>query len=193
LLIASAPARSSRLRKPRARTPLLCLLLLMSGCSFFEATPQVRGNRVDADVLKELTPGTSTRADATALLGSPTAKATFDDNQWIYIGSMTRPVIGQTQKVLSQDVVLLTFNEQGVLRDVKQLNKDDALPVTMVARATPSPGSEASILQQLLGNVGRFSPGGLGAGSLGSGSNSNSGSVPEGGAPSSGNRTGGSY
>lgn len=193
MLIASAPARSSRLRKPRARTPLLCLLLLMSGCSFFEATPQVRGNRVDADVLKELTPGTSTRADATALLGSPTAKATFDDNQWIYIGSMTRPVIGQTQKVLSQDVVLLTFNEQGVLRDVKQLNKDDALPVTMVARATPSPGSEASILQQLLGNVGRFSPGGLGAGSLGSGSNSNSGSVPEGGAPSSGNRTGGSY
>jgi outer membrane protein assembly factor BamE (lipoprotein component of BamABCDE complex) len=169
------------------------VLLLMSGCSFFEATPQVRGNRVDADVLKELTPGTSTRADATALLGSPTAKATCDANQWIYIGSMTRPVIGQTQKVLSQDVVLLTFNEQGVLRDVKQLNKDDALPVTMVARATPSPGSEASILQQLLGNVGRFSPGGLGAGSLGSGSNSNSGSVPEGGAPSSGNRTGGSY
>jgi outer membrane protein assembly factor BamE (lipoprotein component of BamABCDE complex) len=169
------------------------MMLLLSGCSFFEATPQVRGNRVDADLLKELTPGTSTRADATALLGSPTAKATFDDNQWIYIGSMTRPVIGQTQKVLSQDVVLLTFNEQGVLRDVKQLNKGDALPVTMVARATPSPGSEASILQQLLGNVGRFSPGGLGGATLGSGSNSNSGSVPEGGAPSGGNRTGGSY
>jgi outer membrane protein assembly factor BamE (lipoprotein component of BamABCDE complex) len=165
-------------------------MLLLSGCSFFEATPQVRGNRVDADLLKELTPGTSTRADATALLGSPTAKATFDDNQWIYIGSMTRPVIGQTQKVLSQDVVLLTFNEQGVLQGVKQLNKGDALPVTMVARATPSPGSEASILQQLLGNVGRFSPGGLGGATLGSGSNSNSGSVPEGGAPSGGNRTG---
>ena len=165
-------------------------MLLLSGCGFFEATPQVRGNRVDADVLKELTPGTSTRADATALLGSPTAKATFDDNQWIYIGSMTRPVIGQTQKVLSQDVVLLTFNDQGVLRDVKQLNKNDALPVTMVARATPSPGSEASILQQLLGNVGRFTPGGLGAGSVGTGSNSNSGSVPEGGAPSGGTRTG---
>src|SRR6185437_5750288 len=184
-LVPSAPPR-----RWRRRAPILCLMLLLSGCGFFEATPQVRGNRVDADVLKELTPGTSTRADATALLGSPTAKATFDDNQWIYIGSMTRPVIGQTQKVLSQDVVLLTFNQQGVLQGVKQLNKGDALPVTMVARATPSPGSEASILQQLLGNVGRFTPGGLGAGSVGTGSNSNSGSVPEGGAPSGGTRTG---
>ncbi len=160
----------------------------MSGCSFFEAAPQVRGNRIDADVLKELTPGTSTRADATALLGSPTAKATFDDNQWIYIGALTRPEIARTQAVLSQDVVLLTFNEQGVLRDVKQLNKKDALPVDVVARATPSPGSEASILQQLLGNVGRFSPGGIGAGAIGSGNTS--GSAPEGGAPSGGNRTG---
>ena len=188
---ASDPARSSHLGRPRRCGLLLCALLLLSGCSFFEATPQARGNRVDADVLKELTPGTSTRADASALLGSPTAKATFDDNQWIYIGSLTRPVIGQTQAVLSQDVVLLTFDQQGVLRDVKQLNKGDALPVTMVARATPSPGSEASILQQLLGNVGRFSPGGLGAGSVGS-SGSSSGSAPEGGAPTGFSRTGGS-
>lgn len=186
---ASDPARSLHLGRPRWCVSILCVLLLLSGCSFFEATPQVRGNRVDADMLKELTPGTSTRADATALLGSPTAKATFDDNQWIYIGALTRPVIGRTQAVLSQDVVLLTFNDQGVLRDVKQLNKDDALPVTMVARATPSPGSEASILQQLLGNVGRFSPGGLGAGSVGG---SSSGSAPEGGAPTGFSRTGGS-
>src|SRR6185437_7278030 len=185
-LVPSAPPR-----RWRRRAPILCLMLLLSGCGFFEATPQARGNRVDADVLKELTPGTSTRADAAALLGSPTAKATFDDNQWIYIGSLTRPVIGRTQAVLSQDVVLLTFNEQGVLRDVKQLNKGDALPVTMVARATPSPGSDASILQQLLGNVGRFSPGGLGAGAAGSGSSS--GSAPEGGAPTGFSRTGSSY
>jgi outer membrane protein assembly factor BamE (lipoprotein component of BamABCDE complex) len=181
------PARSSRLGQPGWRVPVLCVLLLLSGCSFFESVPQARGNRVDADTLKELTPGTSTRADASALLGSPTAKATFDDNQWIYIGAMTRPQIGRTQVVLSQDVVLLTFNDQGVLRDVKQLNKGDALPVTMVARATPSPGSDASILQQLLGNVGRFTPGGLGAGAGAVGS---SGSTPEGGAPSGGNRTG---
>lgn len=137
-------------------------------------------------MLKELTPGTSTRADATALLGSPTAKATFDDNQWIYIGEMTRPVIARTQGVVSQDVILLTFDQQGVLRDVKQLDKADGLPVDVVSRATPSPGSEASILQQLLGNVGRFSPGGLGGQGVGGSSSS---SAPGGGVPDTGSRS----
>ncbi len=158
---------------------------LLAGCSFFQSTPQVRGNRVEADVLKELTPGTSTRADAAALLGSPTAKATFDDNQWIYIGALTRPLIGRTQGIISQDVVVLTFNGQGVLKGVQQLSKDDALPVDVIARATPSPGSEASVLQQLLGNVGRFSTGALG-GSIGSDT-----STPGGAAPATGTRTGG--
>ena len=116
----------------------------------------MRGNRVDADQLKELVPGTSTRADVTALIGSPTARATFDDNTWIYISEVTRPRIARVQGVLSQDIVVLSFNEQGVLQDVKRLNQEDALPVTVVARTTPSPGTEASFLQQLFGNIGRF-------------------------------------
>jgi hypothetical protein len=43
-----------------------------------------------------------------------------------------------------------------------QLGKDAALPVTVVARTTPSPGTEASFMQQLLGNIGRFNPAGAG-------------------------------
>jgi outer membrane protein assembly factor BamE (lipoprotein component of BamABCDE complex) len=138
--------------------PVLGLLacLALGACSFFQSQPQLRGNRVDADQLKELVPGTSTRADVTALIGSPTARATFDDNTWLYVSEVTRPRIAQTQGVLSQEVVVVSFNDQGVLRDVKRLDKDDAVPVTVVARSTPSPGTEASFLQQLFGNIGRF-------------------------------------
>ena len=100
--------------------------------------------------------GTSTRADVTALIGSPTAKATFDDNTWLYVSEVTQPRIGRTLGVLSQNVVVMSFNDQGVLQDVKQLNKDDSVPVSIVARQTPSPGTEASFLQQLFGNIGRF-------------------------------------
>jgi outer membrane protein assembly factor BamE (lipoprotein component of BamABCDE complex) len=111
---------------------------------------------VDADQLKELVPGTSTRADVTALIGSPTARATFDDNTWLYVAEVTRPRIGRVQGVLSQNVVVLSFNDQGVLQDVKRLDQEDSVPVSIVARSTPSPGTEASFLQQLLGNIGRF-------------------------------------
>jgi outer membrane protein assembly factor BamE (lipoprotein component of BamABCDE complex) len=150
----SASLSSSRSRG-RVRLLLLACLLL-GGCSFFQAESQLRGNRVDADQLKELVHGTSTRADVTALIGSPTARATFDDNTWLYITEVTRPRIARVQGVLSQNVVVLTFNDQGVLQGVKKLNQEDSLPVSVVARATPSPGTEASFLQQLFGNIGRF-------------------------------------
>ena len=99
----------------------------------------------------------------TALLGSPTAKASFDDNTWIYISEVTQPRVGRVQGINSQDVVELSFDDRGVLRDVKQLSQKDHKDVDVVSRATPSPGSEATFLQQLLGNGGRFSAGPAGS------------------------------
>jgi outer membrane protein assembly factor BamE (lipoprotein component of BamABCDE complex) len=145
---------------PTRRLAALAGLLLLAGCSFFQAPAVVRGNRVDADDLKQLVPGTSTRADATALLGSPTARASFDDNRWLYIGLVTRPRIGRVQGILSQNVTVLTFNDQGVLQNVEELNQSDALPTQVSSRATPSPGTEASFMQQLFGNIGKFNAGG---------------------------------
>lgn len=149
------------------RSPIfaLCSALLAFGtlpaCSIVEAPKQLRGNRVDAESLKDLVPGTSTRADVQALLGSPSAKATFDDNTWLYVSETTRPRVGRTPGVLDQEVVALNFDQSGTLRGIKRLDQKDGKAVAVVSRATPSPGSEASFMQQLLGNVGRFSTGGL--------------------------------
>lgn len=143
-------------------TRRLALLALLGGCSmmpsFLTYPPQIRGNMVDAETLKQLVPGTSTRDDVMALIGSPTTKATFDDNTWLYIGEITKPVVAGTQADLDQQVVALTFDAQGVLRTVETKTADDGLPVSMASGATPSPGSEATFMQQLLGNVGRFNP-----------------------------------
>jgi outer membrane protein assembly factor BamE (lipoprotein component of BamABCDE complex) len=161
-------------RHPRlACLTVLMLALSLGGCSVFEPKEQIRGNKVDADQMKELTVGTSTRADVTALLGSPTLHATFDDNTWLYISEVTRPRIAGTQAVEQQNVVEVTFDDKGVLRGIKTKNQDDSIPVTVVDRTTPSPGSEASFLQQLFGNVGRFTAAGIGTGTAG----------PSGGAP----------
>ncbi len=161
--------------------PLLFLLALLPACSVIETPRTLRGNKVDMDQLKELVPGTSTRADVTSLLGSPSAKATFDDNSWIYISETTRTRVGRTPGIMAQDVTVLTFDQGGVLRGVKRLSQDDSRPVDVVARSTPSPGSEASFMQQLLGNVGKFSTGatggatGAGPGSSGAAASSSTG------------------
>ena len=140
---------------------VLGVLTLLAGCStfgVFTAPQTLHGNRVDQYRLVELVPGTSTQADVTALVGSPTAKATFDPNTWLYISEVTQTRIGRTPGVEDQAVIALVFDDSGVLRDMKKLDQANGLPVTVVAGATPSPGTSASFLQQLFGNVGRFNP-----------------------------------
>ncbi len=153
---------------PSHARPVLALLLALGlttslgACSapdFIGFAPQTRGNKVDPDLLAQLVPGTSSKADVTALIGTPTAKATFDDNTWIYIGEVTRPLIGGTLKVHDQHVVVMTFDQGGVLRNIERRGESDKLDVAIAGGATASPGNDASILQQLLGNVGRFNPG----------------------------------
>ena len=164
----------------RHRFPLLALALLaaLPACSVVETPRTQRGNRVDPDQLKELVVGTSTKADVSSLLGSPTARATFDDNRWLYISETTRVRIGRTPGVMEQNVVAMNFDDAGVLRGINRLGQDDGKDISISSRATPSPGSEASFMQQLLGNIGKFSagPSGLGGGSGGSGGSSGAGS-----------------
>ena len=157
------PAHVHARRIPPLRAlPLMLAAGLLAACSFIGPKAQVRGNMVDLQSLKELVPGTSTRADATALLGSPTTKASFNDNRWIYIGEVTQKRIASTEAVQKQQIIVLTFDDKGVLREMKRLSQKNSLPVDVIARTTPTPGGHASFFQQLIGNVGRFSPG-LGA------------------------------
>lgn len=156
--------------------PLLLLCAWLSGCSYAPAfmsfPPQVRGNKVDSDALAQLVPGTSTRGDVTAALGSPSAHASFDDNTWIYIGEVTKPVIAGTTSVSDQQVYVLNFDQQGVLKGIDHKTQKDSEEVDVVARTTPSPGNSATFLQQLLGNVGKFSPTSpIGSGGQGSATN----------------------
>jgi outer membrane protein assembly factor BamE (lipoprotein component of BamABCDE complex) len=158
-----------RFRRLGLRPMVLALCLSMTACSWILPPPQTRGNKVDPDQLKELVPGTSTKADVTSLIGSPTQKATFDENNWLYITETTRPRVGRTLGVLDQGVVVLTFDDRGILSGVKKYSEADAISVSVASRTTPSPGTEASFMQQLVGNIGRFNPTGTGGFSGGGG------------------------
>lgn len=148
---------SSSLPRPRLAVALACALML-GGCSLFIPPAQIRGNRVDPEELSQLKPGTTTEAAARAVLGSPTAQGTFDPNQWYYITETTRQVIGGTHTVLDQGVVVLSFNQAGVLSHIDNIGRTAALSAPIVATTTPSPGTSAGFFQQLIGNIGRVGP-----------------------------------
>src|ERR1700709_1145661 len=121
--------------------------LPLTSCAWLMPPPVQRGNKVIAAHLVASGSARSTKADVTALIGSPTARATFDDNSWLYISELTQQRPAQTPREIAQNVVVVTFDEKGVLQKVGTRDMADALPVTMVARTTPSPGTEASFMQ----------------------------------------------
>lgn len=156
-----------RCRPPISLLALASLVLPLAGCSVFAAPLNYRGQNVTPDEIKKLVPGTSTEADVTHLLGSPTSRGLFDPNRWSYMSQVTHTRIGRMPGVVQQNVVVLTFNEQGVLQGVQDLGEKNEVAVSMAGGATPSPGGSASFFQQLIGNVGRYSPGGLPGQTLG--------------------------
>ncbi|GBQ72258.1 lipoprotein OmlA [Ameyamaea chiangmaiensis NBRC 103196] len=145
---------------PRFRTLLIAggLGLSLGGCSMFSPIPQPRGSLVEADDYKTLTPGTSNKNDVLDAMGSPTSHATFDDNTWIYISMVTTPRPLSFPGIRKQDVVVLKFDQGGTLTSLKTFNKHDAHYVGMEGDTTPTPGTKINIMQQILGNVGRYNP-----------------------------------
>ena len=168
--------------RPTRLVPLLLLIasIGLEGCQYLQPNQQTRGNMVDEIDYGQLVAGTSTRADVTSLIGSPTTRATFDDDTWIYVGMRTQPTIGGFPAISRQQVLVLNFDANGTLRSIHRSTEKDAVQVAMDGRTTPSPGSEASVLQQVIGNVGRYNPAGLLGG--GSGANPNGAAGGQGGA-----------
>ncbi|EHH68612.1 hypothetical protein GMO_13820 [Gluconobacter morbifer G707] len=151
------PSRTRALRS-LGLTGLACVPLLLGGCSFFAPIPEPRGSLIEKTDYAQLSPGTTTRSEVLDALGSPTAHATFDDNTWIYVSMVTSPTPLDFPTVDKQQVVVLNFDNSGVLRKMDTLHKRDAIYVGMVGAKTPTPGTKISVLQELLGNVGRYNP-----------------------------------
>lgn len=153
------PHPSQPRRARRRALAGLAAMLALAGCAVFEQPRDPRGNRVDPELVNELVPGVQTRTDVLALLGSPTVTPAFDDVTWYYVGGMTRQRVGRQQALQEQEVIAVHFRVDGTIDRVERLGIDDAVAVSPVARVTPTPGTEQSIMQQLFGNIGRFSPG----------------------------------
>lgn len=130
----------------------LCVLLTIAACSPTEAT---RGNIVEDFRMAEIVPGVSTRTTVLKSMGSPSTEAPFDQNVWYYIGQKTEKRGIFDPKVVDKKVVVVAFNEEGVVEAIDTIEADQ-INVPRVRRKTPTSGNEITIMEQLLGNVGRF-------------------------------------
>lgn len=161
---------------------LICTLLSLPGCAIFSDSPHYRGISVSDNDLKQLTPGVSQQADVQALIGPPTFVEQFDPNNWVYVSQVTKMRIANTEGVKKQNVLVITFNNDGSFSSYTHKDLNDAIRVKMDSKTTPVPGGSAGFIQQLVGGVGSYNPLGTasdnsasGASALGGSSSSSSG------------------
>ena len=126
----------------------------LGGC---ENTVDLRGFAATPGSVEKLEVGAQSREDVVRLIGSPSAVATFNPNVWYYISETQEYWAYTKPKISSQRVIQITFNESGRLEAIKNYDLKDAENIQMVSRITPTSGKELMILEQVLGNVGRFS------------------------------------
>jgi len=134
----------------------LITVVAVTGCA---PTKSNRGNLVEDFRLSEITPGISTRTNVLKSLGSPTTTAPFDDNIWYYIGQKMEKKGIFDPKVVDERVIVVAFNDKGIVETMEDIDSE-RLEVPTVRRKTHTGGNDVTVLEQLLGNVGRFNRGG---------------------------------
>lgn len=126
--------------------------LLLAACTPTQAT---HGNIVEDYRIAEIVPGVSTRTNVLKSLGSPTTTAPFDDTVWYYLGQKTEKTGIFDPEVVDEKIVVVSFNEEGVVETISPIDAN-RIDVPRVRRKTPTGGNEVTLLEQMLGNVGRF-------------------------------------
>lgn len=130
-------------------------LLALGACADLRIEAR-QGYMPDQGLIEKVRPGVHDLTSVRRLLGAPATKADFNGQTWIYVTRYTRRVAFLPEDVISQQVLTIKFDDIGVVKELKQFSLKDGKKVEMLEDTTPTHGSELTILQQLLGNLGRF-------------------------------------
>jgi outer membrane protein assembly factor BamE (lipoprotein component of BamABCDE complex) len=158
---------------------LLAVFTSVSALATCAPSVEQRGNLPTPEKLSEIHAGSTTKDEVVKILGTPSSVSVFNnDKSWYYISRRTAQTAFFEPAVLDQQVYIVRFDDQGVVKTVDHKVLDDGKEISPVARATPAPGRELSFLEQLIGNLGKFNSGGGSSGSSGTSGGGTQGPSP---------------
>lgn len=133
---------------------VLCAVALgLSGCA---SRLDTRGNLLDPEKVSEIQPGELTREEVMEILGSPSSITAFGSDTWYYIAQRTETFAFFAPKVTERQVLVVKFAKDGRVTEVKTVGLDRAQEIHPVERKTPTHGNKMTVLEQIVGNLGRF-------------------------------------
>jgi outer membrane protein assembly factor BamE (lipoprotein component of BamABCDE complex) len=105
---------------------------------------------------KDVKVAVDTKSTVRGKLGSPSATSTFDPNIWFYMNQVKERVAFRRPHVAARNVTAIKFDKDSELvTAVNNYTLKDGKVIAYNGRETPTRGRELTILEQLLGTVGR--------------------------------------
>jgi outer membrane protein assembly factor BamE (lipoprotein component of BamABCDE complex) len=147
-----------------ARLILLPLLLLgVAGCN----TRQMLNNQgyiADEELVTSVQPGVDNKESVEKALGRPTMAAQWDDNVWYYVSRNTKQLAFARPVPRDQRILIVRFGPDGNVTAVEKRGLEKVADISPNPDKTPTLGREASLLEDLFGNLGSVgaAPGGGG-------------------------------
>lgn len=112
----------------------------------------------DSD-LAMLVVGQDTRDTVGDFIGRPSSAGVLEDGGWYYVGSRWREVGWRKPQEIDREVVAISFDAGGVVRNIERFGLQDGRVVTLSRRVTDSNIKGVTFLGQLLGSIGNVDAG----------------------------------
>lgn len=117
----------------------------------------VNGTVLDPDDKAALQTG-QTRVEVLKLLGTPSNISLFDDQKWYYVSRRSVTWAFFPPWNTDQNIVIVHFDKTGKVNSIiDQSGFEKNISVSPNSEITPTRGHEFGLLQEFLGNLGRFS------------------------------------
>jgi outer membrane protein assembly factor BamE (lipoprotein component of BamABCDE complex) len=151
-----APRSSKKFQTILALTAALGVATALSACS---RDIEYRGYQARAQDIQQLRIG-MTKTEVRSALGSPSTTATvkYQGDSFYYISSRIKTSAFLANEELDRQILAVRFDQFGQVQSFGQYTLEDGRIIDMNTRETPSRGRELSLLRQLFGNLGNFTP-----------------------------------
>lgn len=103
--------------------------------------------------------GVDTRESVAETIGPPTAGGVLDGTGFYYVESRFRTIGPLRPQEIDREVVAITFDGRGVVRNVERFGLEDGIVVALNRRVTDDKTRDTTFIRQLLGNIGRVNAG----------------------------------
>ncbi len=127
-------------------------LAVMSGCGDRVSS---HGHAINDSELKQITIGTTTKADILQLLGQPSFAGAFDTQKLYYSSQVMLQPVASVKQTQRRIIYILTLDKNNVLETIDIVNKSDGLTIAHIDDKTPTPGDTFGILEQVFKSIRR--------------------------------------